>query len=1118
MKLNKYGWWLAVLVLPLAVAQAQRVRFDAEFAPSENFIKPAEEPYRRQLCLSGTWQFQPQAVPGDYKEGSGKAPELAPPVSEGWEKVPIRIPSPWNVNSFADNKGLGGDYLAFPSYPADWTKVKMGWLRKTFTIPADWKGKRIVLRFDAVAGDAQVLLNGRLVGSHFEIFLPFELDATDVAVIGGENELLVGVRKPSLFDYRSDTGRRPYQGGSFWGQHIAGIWQDVFVAAVPVVGVSDVFVQPKVGEGVLEVEVTLSNVTSRAVSVTVGGTVLPWVSKAGGDVLGAPLPSSELAAQPVLSLAGSQVSVPANGEARVVLRAPVRGELKLWSPGAPNLYGLVVKVGEGGGGVADSKYTRFGWRQFTFKDGRFCLNGEPFVMKGDSWHFMGIPQMTRRYAWAWYKSIRDAHLNAVRLHAQPYPSFYLDVADEMGVLVLDETAVWASDGGPKLDDPAFWKSSEDDLQAQILRDRNHPSVFGWSVSNEVHPIVRGVMRNPPGMMENLVRHYAIWRDICYRLDPTRQWVSADGENDGDGQLPAYMVHYGGNGAMERAFKSGKPWGVGEASQAYYGTPQQVSEFNGSRAYESFEGRMEGVAINSYESLSMQHRNHASYCSVFNLAWYGFAPLALGMGDTTRAPVPGDGVFFTQFRDGRPGVQPERLGPYTTTFNPGYDPSLPLNQPWAMFDAVRDASSEPPARGKWSEKTGSRAVVAPTPAPVSSLKVLGGANGKLAMQLKVIGVPVDKLGTGGAPDLLFIDGVTPPDASARGEINRVLQRGGTVLVWGADETTIDRLNALLPTPLTVSKRVASSLLAVGDNPLTANLSAADLYFSELRPSTITELGLGGPLAEQGTVLLKAADVDWTLWNKQAEYAKTAMIVRSEREAKPPGAVLVEKKIGAGRLLATTLPASPRITKAEKVDRTLLANLGVPLEGGMDAGKPLLKTGILVRALACGYFPVPSIKETAGVNPVDPASDNIREKTKTGDREWKKVEQENGNFNVQDLKLQGFQSNIAAYLSFWVYSPRPLDNLLLEPNMPVVNLETAQNDAVQAWLNGKPVINNIRTGPAEGGKSVAEGLKLQQGWNHILIKLTRAAGGWDFTARLTSNQPEFIIQLDSALEKP
>lgn len=140
---------------------------------------------------------------------------------------------------------------------------------------------------------------------------------------------------------------------------------------------------------------------------------------------------------------------------------------------------------------------------------------------------MGIPQMTRRYPWAWYTALRDANCNAVRLHAQPFPSFYLDVADEMGILVLDESAMWASDGGQKLGSEEFWKCSEEHMKQLVLRDRNHPSVFGWSVSNEIMPIIRGVMRNAPGLEDNLVKHFKIWSDICFKYDPSRAWASAD---------------------------------------------------------------------------------------------------------------------------------------------------------------------------------------------------------------------------------------------------------------------------------------------------------------------------------------------------------------------------------------------------------------------------------------------------------------------------------------------------------------------------------------------------------------------------------------------------------------
>ena len=93
--------------------------------------------------------------------------------------------------------------------------------------------------------------------------------------------------------------------------------------------------------------------------------------------------------------------------------------------------------------------------------------------------------MTRRYAWAWFTAIKGMNGNAVRPHAQIYPRFYLDVADEMGICVLNETANWASDGGPKLDSDLFWEASKEHLRRFVLRDRNHASVFGWSISNDV---------------------------------------------------------------------------------------------------------------------------------------------------------------------------------------------------------------------------------------------------------------------------------------------------------------------------------------------------------------------------------------------------------------------------------------------------------------------------------------------------------------------------------------------------------------------------------------------------------------------------------------------------------
>jgi beta-galactosidase len=1010
-----------------------------------------------------------------------------------WDKTPIRIPSPWNVNSFADKNGLGGDFRAYPSYPKEWENIKMGWLRKTFNVAKSWSGKRILLHFEAVAGDAEIILNGKAVGKHFGIFLPFDVDVTDAIQFGKENELCIGVRKPSLSDRRSDFGRRTYQAGSFWGQHVAGIWQDVFLVAVPDVHVSDVYIKPLLDKDQLEAAITISNDRDKEAQVSIGGTVLPWKN----------------GTKAALALPAVSVKVPAHGGAKLVLTAKVAGALKEWSATSPNLYNLLVQTTVDGKPI-DSKDTRFGWRQVTFKGNQFLLNGKPFIMRGDSWHFLGIPQMTRRYAEAWYKAMRDANVNAVRLHAEPYPSFYMDVADEMGILVLDETAVWASDGGPKLNDSNYWKDSERHLSELVLRDRNHPSVFGWSVSNEVKPIVRGVMRNPPGMMDTLVKYYGVWADICRQLDPSRPWISADGEDDGEGKLPTYVVHYGGFDAMNRASKNGKPWGVGEAGNAYYGTPEQVAETNGARAYESFLGRMEGVAASSYQSLVAQKERNAVYQSVFNLVWYGLKPLALGMKDTTRPPALTDGIFFTQFKEGQPGVQPERLGPYCTTLNPGYDPSLPLYETWPLFDAISDAGSDKATGDRWKN---TKTVVAPAPVvkAVTGIHLLAGARSTLARDLKRTGVPVDKTDNMVVPDLLLIDGAHPPAADAKAVIEKVYAKGGTVFVWGTAADQLTALNQLLPAPLTLTSRAASSLLTVKQNTVVAGITAPELYFSELRPAEIITQGLAGALVKQSDVLLEACNTDWLLWNKQPEYAKTAMVYRSERETKASGVALIEKKMGNGRLLVTTLPAAPRLAKAEKAIRKILANIGVTLGTGSDAGKPLLKGGDIVRVLLCGSFPIASMQEGTEKNWIDPAAgESIRANTKLEGKAWNLSFNESGLFDITKEKIDGPRYNATAYMSFWVSSPRNLDDLLIEPNIPVVNMEIASDDAAQVWLNGKKIINN--------GQGKAEALKLHQGWNHFLIKVIQTGGGWQFSGRLTCNQPEFLAELESALEKP
>ncbi len=418
-----------------AVAQTPnaRVTFARDFAPSEGWTKAIEKPLRDDICLNGSWQFQPMDVPRDYKRNTGTPPELSLPTANGWDATRIKIPSAWNVNTWGAGRDVGEgsahpywpSSLYYPSYPARWDSVEMGWLRRTFRVPQEWKNRRLILHFEAVAGEAQIFVNGQKAGEHFGSHLPFEIDVTALVKSDADNELLVGVRGVHLFDEQSakyPKMRSPYPPGSNT-DNLRGIWQDVFLLGLPAVRVDDVFVKPLVDRDTLEAEITLRNDTTQDKDLTIGGAVQAWQNLAGESVLDAPEPKWNLGAA-AMNLAPQKVTVQAGQSVKITLSEKVNGRFKFWSPDTPNLYGLVLSLNEGNNAV-DRHYTRFGWRQIKIVGKDVLLNGQKIQMFGDLLHPFGPFINSRRYVWAWYRMIKDMHGNAVRPHAQPHPRAYL---------------------------------------------------------------------------------------------------------------------------------------------------------------------------------------------------------------------------------------------------------------------------------------------------------------------------------------------------------------------------------------------------------------------------------------------------------------------------------------------------------------------------------------------------------------------------------------------------------------------------------------------------------------------------------------------------------------------
>ncbi|MDD6364266.1 MAG: glycoside hydrolase family 2 TIM barrel-domain containing protein [Bacteroidales bacterium] len=910
-------------MITLAAALLTAVSYLFPFAPSEGYVNRTEGEYRSEICLNGSWDFKP-----------ADGMDITELPDGGWDPVKIKIPSPWNVNAFGNDNLAGPDHRNYPSYPESWNSVLQAWMHRTVEIPQEWERKRLILHFEAVAGETAVYVNGKLVAENFDLFLPFEADVTDVVTPGGTADIIVAVRSQKLFEDRSTVGRRIVPAGSMWGYLINGIWQDVALIAVPEVYVEDVYVKPLVSKGVLEADVTVRNAGKSAVSLSLEGVVNRWINEAGKDVNSAPVPAWSLGSEE-LKLSGDRFTVPASETVTVTVSVDVpEGALAFWTPETPNLHALrfFLRRHEGRSAkvVADCKYTRFGWREWTIEGDRHCLNGEPYALRGDSWHFMGIPQMTRRYAWAWFTAIKDMNGNAVRPHAQVYPRFYLDMADEMGICVLDETANWASDGGPKLDSPLFWEHSRDHLERFVRRDRNHASVFGWSVSNENKPVILYVFKRPD-LMPQQYKAWEEWRDIVRKNDCTRPWISSDGEDDGDGRLPVTVGHYGDEGSMRRWIEIGKPWGMGEHGMAYYGTPDEVARYNGDRAYESAEGRMEGIAKESWKLIAAQRNNGASYSTVFNMVWYGLQPLPLGKQDLGTEPELSDGIVFAPYREGVYGVQPERMGPYCTTLNPGYDPTLPLYRPWPMFEAMRAANAPGgPQPCRWTDAPVQK-VGESHPAPsYEKVYYVGRSDSPMKLILDKLGVVLGeynakKFAKSSERALFLVDASEPQTLPNTGNAE--------VMLWGLNPQSAPSFTGVLGEPLELHSLERASFIPE-QKGFMEGISNSDFYFCEVQRGPASRYTLGGRFVEQGEILLSACRTDWRKWNKRPEELKTAALLRSENECTVPLAVIAR----LGKVYVSTLGDFISTAKGATVLGRMLYNAGVPFTitvSGKDA---------------------------------------------------------------------------------------------------------------------------------------------------------------------------------------
>ncbi|MGD0089967.1 MAG: glycoside hydrolase family 2 TIM barrel-domain containing protein, partial [Planctomycetota bacterium] len=390
-------------------------------------------------------------------------------------RTEIGLNGDWFVQKTADLAAAPkGEWQPFrvPGY-LNGTHYERAWFKRIFDADAAWTGKRIKLHFGGVKFNSVVMLNGQKAGGNFGGYEPFDVDITSAVKLGAANELLVGVHDwTGVFSEKADLGSakswdelrgQPKNallspiGGLF---SLYGIWDDVTLRVLPPVHVEDVFVKTSVRKKQLAVDVTVVNESPNASDIAVQGQVLHRNDGAK-----------------VLALPQAQVTLKA-GESKTVTLTQDWPDPKLWTHLSPNLYNLRIELAD-----LDACSTRFGFREFWAEKDRFYLNGTRInLLATSTWPQHRVEDKSD--ADAMFRALKDANCVAMRLHTQPWQQRFYDSADEIGVLIVVEGAVWC-DQNYRFEDQRWWDNYAAHLRRTITNLKNHPSIVLWSLENEI---------------------------------------------------------------------------------------------------------------------------------------------------------------------------------------------------------------------------------------------------------------------------------------------------------------------------------------------------------------------------------------------------------------------------------------------------------------------------------------------------------------------------------------------------------------------------------------------------------------------------------------------------------
>jgi len=409
----------------------------------------------------------------------------------------LNLPHDWSIEgAFSKDNPAGAGGGALPG--------GIGWYRKTFTIPAAEKGQSVFIRFDGVYKNSEVWINGNSLGIRPNGYITFQYDLTPFLKYGNQKNVIA---------VKVDNSKQP---NSRWYSG-SGIFRNVWLIKTNKLHVDKwgTFIStPKVSEEAATVNVVtqIKNQYSSSKDILLKTTLYDASGKE-------------------IATASKNETVPESVEENTssLDQSFTVNNPKLWSLDDPYLYKAVSQVVLNGKTI-DSYETKFGIRSFYFDaDKGFFLNGKHVKILGVCDHHdlgaLGSAINTRAIE-RQLQMLKAMGVNGIRTSHNPPAPELLELADKIGFIVMDEAFDMWKKPKTKFDYHLDWdKWHKRDLEDQVLRDRNHPSVFIWSVGNEI-PEQGGDASKGDTSGRVIARELV---GIVKSLDTTREIVTANNE-------------------------------------------------------------------------------------------------------------------------------------------------------------------------------------------------------------------------------------------------------------------------------------------------------------------------------------------------------------------------------------------------------------------------------------------------------------------------------------------------------------------------------------------------------------------------------------------------------------